>query len=113
MSKWIKFRDKLPNLNSCIWVSDGKTIWATSGWHSDSTNLELYWMDRINPELPKKEFHECVFTQYGQRFKCFNSDNVLLLTLHDKTTDLNKTDIDNFLCTVKFCPFCGFTLGDK
>ena len=53
--------------------------------------------------------HECVYQEYGKTIKCFHStlSGKFMLTLHDRETDVDKTNIDNFFCHVNFCPFCG------
>lgn len=60
--------------------------------------------------------HQCIRTQYGQRFGCSETSlqiGKLLFTLHDPKTDINETDIDNFICVVDFCPFCGYRSNIK
>ncbi len=60
-----------------------------------------------------KEQHECIHKEYDVRVGCLSSsiDKRLILTLHYPYIDINKTDIDNFVCHVKFCPFCGYEEG--
>ncbi len=54
--------------------------------------------------------HECVHVEYRSRISCIKSslDERLILTLYDPKTDVNQTNIDNFVCHVKICPFCGY-----
>jgi len=65
-----------------------------------------------NVYTDNKEYmrHECFKTEFGQRFGCMDSaldEEKLMFTVWDPKTDKNKAGIDNFVCTVDFCPFCG------
>lgn len=60
--------------------------------------------------------HECFKTEFGQRFGCVDSaldKNKMIFTLWDSKTDTKKTGIDNFVCSVDFCPFCGYSRAKK
>lgn len=54
--------------------------------------------------------HECVHKEYDAKVMCYldYTEKRLILTLYDPAYDPNQTNIENFVCHVKFCPFCGF-----
>lgn len=59
--------------------------------------------------------HICVRVQYRKRFTCqeWIEKQVLIFAMHDEETDVNKTNIDNFMCLVDFCPFCGYFMNSQ